>query len=270
MKYILFFVILSLALYSKSNVKTELISEYEHISQGMQFKVAVKMTMKQNWYTYWKNPGDAGLATHFEWGLPDNVKLIDEKWETPEKIFFQDMASYGYKNETFFYFTFQHSDEDHNKSEIKLKVKSNWLECKEKCVAGESFDSIMIKITDKPIFSESTVFQNISSKTPEENTQWKFSAIRKSKSVILNFHNSDSKNTEFDNVIFIPYDNGIFSNGTKQKLTKTGDKYSLELMLDPLRMEEPKILKGILIADGSFFSNKENNSIEVEAIIKDE
>jgi DsbC/DsbD-like thiol-disulfide interchange protein len=83
MKYILFFVLFSLALYSKNNVKTELISEYEQISQGMQFKVAVKITMNKDWYIYWKNPGDAGLATHFEWELPDNVKLIDEKWGDP-------------------------------------------------------------------------------------------------------------------------------------------------------------------------------------------
>jgi DsbC/DsbD-like thiol-disulfide interchange protein len=188
--------------------------------------------------------------------------------ETPEKIFFEDMASYGYKNETFFYFSFQLYKQYREKSEIKLKVKYNWLECKERCVAGESADSIMIKIADSPIYSNSTAFKNIRSKIPVKNTEWQFSAIRKSKSIILNFNISDLNDPDFENIIFIPYQNGIFSNGSKQVLTRIGNTYSLELMLDPLRFEEPKILKGILIADRSFLTDRENKSIEVEAIIK--
>jgi hypothetical protein len=40
-------------------------------------------------------------------------------------------------------------------------------------------------------------------------------------------------------------------------------------MLDPLRMEEPKKITGILIANNSFFTDRKNNSIVVEATIDD-
>jgi len=269
MKYILFFLLLTMTLHSKSNVKTEMISEYEQIASGMQFKVAIKMIMSNEWYIYWKNPGDAGLATYFEWVLPENVDIIDEKWEIPEKIFFQDMASFGYKKKDCFYFTFKIDDPAPNNSDLMLKVKSNWLECKEKCVAGESVDSIMIKISDNPLKSNSDIFKDISSKVPEENSDWRFSAVRKSKSILLDFHKPSVLSGNFNSVIFIPYENGIFNNGSKQHLTKSGDSYTLEILLDPLRTEEPKIIKGILISDRLFFTDKDINSIEVEAQIED-
>ena len=45
-------------------VKVELLAEPEAITPGEPFQVGIRLTMKEHWHTYWRNPGDLGEPTH--------------------------------------------------------------------------------------------------------------------------------------------------------------------------------------------------------------
>jgi thiol:disulfide interchange protein DsbD len=55
-------------------VKASLIAETKGFAPGQALTVALRLEQENGWHTYWKDPGDAGLATTVDWDLPAGVK----------------------------------------------------------------------------------------------------------------------------------------------------------------------------------------------------
>ena len=80
-------------------VSAELLSENFEIEPGRQFTVGLLLKMDPGWHVYWKNPGDSGLPTTIDWGLPEGFKVENLKWPAPEKIYVGPLVNFGYKKE---------------------------------------------------------------------------------------------------------------------------------------------------------------------------
>src|SRR5687768_4523108 len=50
-----------------------------------------------HWHTYWKNPGDSGLATTMSWTLPKDSSVGPVLWPTPKKLPVGPLMNYGYE-----------------------------------------------------------------------------------------------------------------------------------------------------------------------------
>lgn len=60
---------------------------------------ALRLTLADNWKTYWRAPGDAGIPPSFDWSGSRNLLSVEPQWPTP-KVFMQNgMRSIGYKHE---------------------------------------------------------------------------------------------------------------------------------------------------------------------------
>jgi thiol:disulfide interchange protein DsbD len=46
-------------------------------------EVGVHIVLEPGWYTYWTNPGDAGLAPGFTWHLPAGLENPATLWASP-------------------------------------------------------------------------------------------------------------------------------------------------------------------------------------------
>ena len=55
--------------------------------------------MDPGWHTYWKNPGDAGIATQIKWQLPPGITAGEIQWPLPEKLPPAEVTTYGYEDE---------------------------------------------------------------------------------------------------------------------------------------------------------------------------
>lgn len=58
--------------------------------------VAIRQTVESGWHTYWRNPGDSGLATSIAWQLPKGVSAGAIQWPVPEKFVTGPIVNYGY------------------------------------------------------------------------------------------------------------------------------------------------------------------------------
>lgn len=58
--------------------------------------IAVRQDIDPGWHTYWRNPGDAGLATRFDWHLPQGVSAGAVEWPVPEEFSDGTVVNYGY------------------------------------------------------------------------------------------------------------------------------------------------------------------------------
>ena len=67
-------------------------------SQG-DVRVAIHQTISSGWHTYWRNPGDSGLATSLTWVLPKGVTAGDARWPTPERFTTGSIVNFGYSGD---------------------------------------------------------------------------------------------------------------------------------------------------------------------------
>ena len=60
---------------------------------------AIEIRMRPGWYTYWRVPGDAGIAPEFDWSGSRNLASVAYEWPHPEVIETAGMRSFGFYDE---------------------------------------------------------------------------------------------------------------------------------------------------------------------------
>jgi len=98
---------------------------------GQERYLALTIQHEPKWHTYWKNPGDAGIATQFKFlqgATP--LELTAAEWPAPHRyIEAGDILTYGYEGDPTFFFRLGAV-----KGDLKAEVK--WLVCKDICLPG--------------------------------------------------------------------------------------------------------------------------------------
>jgi thiol:disulfide interchange protein/DsbC/DsbD-like thiol-disulfide interchange protein len=99
--------------------------------QRFQDKLVVTIDHEKGWHTYWKNPGDAGIASTFKFsqnGKPVTPKAYE--WPVPTKhVENGDILTIGYSDRQHFFFAAQPG---------ALEAHIIVLICKDICIPGES------------------------------------------------------------------------------------------------------------------------------------
>ena len=80
-------------------VKVALLAEPAAIVPGEPFTVGIRLSMKEHWHTYWRNPGDSGEPAQVTWKLPQGFAVGDLEWPAPSLIRVGPAASFGYEGE---------------------------------------------------------------------------------------------------------------------------------------------------------------------------
>jgi thiol:disulfide interchange protein DsbD len=129
------------------HTNVRLVADVRGIVPGGSFTVGVLMTMDPGWHTYWKNPGDAGLATQISWNLPDGFVAGPIRWPLPHKyIDSGDVLSYGYAKENMLLVPFTAPSSLPPGAKVTLKANVTWLECDRICIPGESEVTITLPV----------------------------------------------------------------------------------------------------------------------------
>jgi thiol:disulfide interchange protein DsbD len=125
-------------------VKASLVAETKGFLPGQALTVALRLEQEPGWHTYWRDPGDAGLATTVDWDLPTGVKAGPLLW--PKPMVFKDpggLTGYGYLDEAFLLTEIKipaaYADE-----KLTLKAQANWLVCKDVCIPGDAGVSLVL------------------------------------------------------------------------------------------------------------------------------
>ncbi|HEX7572070.1 MAG TPA: protein-disulfide reductase DsbD domain-containing protein, partial [Bacteroidota bacterium] len=128
-----------------------LVADVRGIVPGESFTVGVLMKMDPGWHTYWKNPGDAGLATQIQWDIPEGFTAGQVRWPLPHKyIDSGDVLSYGYSKENMLLVPFTAPPSLAPGGSITLEAKVTWLECEKICVPGDVALRITLPVLKRP------------------------------------------------------------------------------------------------------------------------
>ncbi len=133
----------------------------EGVEPGKPVWVGLQLAHQPEWHSYWKNSGDSGLPTKLEWQLPTGVQAGEIAWPMPRKYSLGTLINYGYENTVLLPVPLTITP-DFKPSllgdTLEIKLKAQWLICRELCVPEEGEFSIAIP-TQSAIASNGPVFQ---------------------------------------------------------------------------------------------------------------
>jgi len=67
-------------------------------ASGGQRMAALHVQMQPGWHTYWRIPGEAGIAPVFDWSASQNLDSVQLIWPAPEVFSQNGYVSYGYED----------------------------------------------------------------------------------------------------------------------------------------------------------------------------
>ena len=82
-----------------AKTKVSLLVDPSTAKAGGTIEVGLLLKMPEGWHTYWRNPGENGIATSIKWNLPKGITAGAIHWPVPEKVEWLEMFTYAYHGE---------------------------------------------------------------------------------------------------------------------------------------------------------------------------
>ncbi len=149
----------------KSDTSTaRLVTNADSISAGQYFTVALHLDLAKDWHSYWKNPGDSGIATTLEFDLPEGFETSDIIWQTPSRYELAGIVNYGYANEVYHFVNIT-APNILSQDEVTLNVSASWLVCKDICIPEYADFALTLPVSNVPSPS-SAIFKDALDNVP--------------------------------------------------------------------------------------------------------
>jgi thiol:disulfide interchange protein/DsbC/DsbD-like thiol-disulfide interchange protein len=120
-----------------AHTQASLVLSADTAKPGDTIWAGVDLKMEPGWHTYWKNPGEAGMASKIDWKLPPGVTAGDIQWPLPEKLPPAEVTTYGYNDEVMLLVPLTIGT-NVPPGPITLTANLSWLECKDVCIPGKT------------------------------------------------------------------------------------------------------------------------------------
>jgi thiol:disulfide interchange protein DsbD len=130
----------------RPHIEVELLAEVESVQPGEPFRVGLRMQPDADWHTYWKNPGDSGLATELAWRLPEGASASDIQWPYPERVPMGELVNYGYGGEHLLPATVSPPADLQPGERFAVALSAEWLVCETICIPGEAELSLSLPV----------------------------------------------------------------------------------------------------------------------------
>ena len=135
---------------------TLLVHAPKGIVAGQTFWLGLQLQHLPHWHTYWRNPGDSGLATELQWQLPEGLTADPLIWPAPQKIPVGSMANYGYEGRVLLVTPVQVGPKfkpSANAADIPLQLHATWLVCKQECIPQEGDFSVRVPLKGNTVMA---------------------------------------------------------------------------------------------------------------------
>ncbi|MCM5572207.1 thioredoxin family protein [Burkholderiaceae bacterium FT117] len=193
-------------------VEVELVAREAAVVPGKPLTLGLRILHDPHWHTYWRNPGDSGLATQLELSLPAGFAAGPIQWPAPERLFIPPLANYGYEGEIVLPLQVAVPASIDGDS-VRLAGKAFWLMCRDVCIPGEAELSLALPVARgaaPPPSRHAALFEAARARMPA-------AALPVSVSV-----DGDRMSIGFDDALasaeFFPYREGLLAHAEPQAL----------------------------------------------------
>ena len=239
----------------------------------------VDMKMDAGWHTYWKNPGDSGIATTIKWDLPPGVTAGEIQWPLPEKLPPAEVTTYGYENEVMLLVPLTLAT-NLPPGPLVLKVDVAWLECQEQCVPGKTnVEATLIVGGETKTSADAAAIESWKNKAPQSSQDWSVQAWWEKLAngdtrplIIEGNFDGDIAGLLPDKFDFYPDARDSFEiQAATEKVANTSALFCFRKTAKKFSGDWPKEISGVLVFGTSQAWTKTSpNGIEIKLPIKDQ
>lgn len=135
-------------------------------------QAAVEVTLDPGWKTYWRTPGEAGLAPVFDWAGSTNLKTAGIRWPAPTRFTIYDIDNFGYEGTVIFPVdvTLQEPGKP-----LTLNLKLDLLVCSNICIPESHKLSLTIPARQSVLSADQVLLVQAVAKVPATVTADTFS-----------------------------------------------------------------------------------------------
>ena len=251
-------------------VTAELVSETVSIQPGSSFWVGLHLSMEEHWHTYWKNPGDSGLGTSLTWDLPNGFEAGPIVWPTPQRIPLEPLMSYAYEGEILLMVRIDAPASLEVGEAVDLRVRSDWLACKESCIPGGADLELRLATTSGRPEMDSTWaprFSEARNNLPLEGVAWPTSLSRVEDHLLLEVSLPSGSRVKPEDVYFFAFEEAVIEPSAPQPAAVQDG--ILKLTLTPSSYAEGPTdeISGVLYSSSGFGAPVPGNAVEIEGVI---
>lgn len=159
--------IVPLAAAEESHVRARLVADADEIRPGESFHLGVLLEPEPGWHVYWRNPGEAGLATDLVFDLPDGFAPGEVQWPTPVE-FEQPGGVVGYGYEEPVVLAAAITTPATVGAPVPVTVTASWLACRDVCVLGSAKLEARLPLAGAELAASRTALEGWSEALPTE------------------------------------------------------------------------------------------------------
>lgn len=120
--------------FQTDQVEVRLVPATAQVRPGERLTVGLHQRIAPHWHTYWRNPGDSGLATRLDWQLPAGAQAGPIQWPIPQHFEIGPVTNYGYADAVTLLTEVSLPSTLPVGSQVPIEVEANWLVCHEVCI----------------------------------------------------------------------------------------------------------------------------------------
>ncbi|WP_439577073.1 protein-disulfide reductase DsbD family protein [Elioraea sp.] len=132
-------------------VRAELLADVAAIAPGKTFRIGLDLAMARDWHTYWRNPGDSGMATEIALDLPEGWRTDGIAWPAPERLPYGTLVNFGFHDRVTLPVTVHPPRDLAPGSTITLRAEASWLVCKDVCIPEEAVFTLTLPVAATPV-----------------------------------------------------------------------------------------------------------------------
>jgi thiol:disulfide interchange protein DsbD len=248
-------------------VRVDLLSEDSAIAPARPFWIGVRLAMREHWHTYWRNPGDAGLATEIAWRLPEGFAAGPVAWPTPSQINVGPLVNYGYEGEAVLLVRITPPPTLAGPGPVRLGADVSYLVCDRECIPGEAHLALDIAVAQsdadaRPDPSTADLFAAARARLPRA-APWRVTHRAGPDSITLDLAGKPLAADGAYRARFLPHSDALIVHAAEQRLEKRADGASIAMRRSALAATPPETVAGVLVIEENVGGAQAQQAFEI-------
>jgi thiol:disulfide interchange protein DsbD len=229
-------------------VRAKLVAETSTLQRGKSSWLAVQLAMRPGWHTYWRNPGDAGMATQIKWTLPEGATAGPIVWPVPQRFVARTIVGFGYPDEVAL-LTAVRIPATFPFDNIAIGATVSWLACEKVCLPGSETLVVALPVGDTAATTDprnAKVFAQARRRIPQR-APFKATFSMDGEAVRIQIPRAMLGGLVRPELTFYPFDSSIIDHAAAQSTVMRERQAELTLRRSATVNEHMKTLDGLLI-----------------------
>ena len=248
------------------HVEAQLVSDRMSAQPGKPILVGLKLRMAEQWHTYWKNPGEAGLPTRIHWRLPPGWTAGEIRWPYPSLLPVGPLMNYGYEDDVVLLSELT-PGADAKPGKVDIQAKAEWLVCKDICVPEQGELDLPLAVSDAPPAPDPRFKAHIERARfmlPVDLPGWKFESALQGKSLVVRL-TAPPGVAPPAKITFFPEREQLIEPAAPEKVTREGRSLRVEMKLVDPPPAGVKSVTGVAVAQSGWPGTDGRRALAVAA-----